>query len=263
MVEPVTAHFKPLLTGESSLKWTVMRRLLPVFVLLLIFTGSVAAKEWRGILPLHSTRAEVEALLGPAPILRGNKPETDLSIYSLDEGEVRIVFADEKFLNEHPCSPISVGTVLRIEVVPKDEIPLGRFVSDEKLFRKFEVSDPPDSNYEGFVDEKEGFVVRAYRGMAQALYYLPSDTDRARCSALYQKLEDYALIRRFVCGIRMKFDEYGNLSDKDEKAAGQLRDPNTERREFQGVHHRLRRSQGTSRRGAGTWQSRQRLFDQR
>lgn len=44
-----------------------MRRLLLCASLVLLYTSSVAAKDWRGILPLHSTRADVEALLGPPP----------------------------------------------------------------------------------------------------------------------------------------------------------------------------------------------------
>ena len=34
----------------------------------MIAATSVAAKDWRGILPMHSTRADVEALLGPPPL---------------------------------------------------------------------------------------------------------------------------------------------------------------------------------------------------
>jgi hypothetical protein len=83
----------------------------------MVYASSVAAKDWRGILPMHSTRADVEALLGPPP-----PPPADRSyalhpgryIYYLDEGEVYIVFADAEFLKERNCSSVAPGTVLLI-----------------------------------------------------------------------------------------------------------------------------------------------------
>lgn len=44
-----------------------MRRLLPIVFLVLLASGSAGAKDWRGILPMHSTREDVIALLGPPP----------------------------------------------------------------------------------------------------------------------------------------------------------------------------------------------------
>ncbi|HLM24214.1 MAG TPA: hypothetical protein VK274_04115 [Pyrinomonadaceae bacterium] len=44
-----------------------MRKFLPIILLILVPTSTALAKDWRGILPMHSTRADVEALLGPQP----------------------------------------------------------------------------------------------------------------------------------------------------------------------------------------------------
>ena len=99
-----------------------MRRLLLITLLVLVSISSVAAKDWRGILPLHSTREHVEALLGPPPPPPENRIYTlhkGRSIYYLDEGEVYIVFADEEFLVSNNCPSVVAGTVLSIRITPK------------------------------------------------------------------------------------------------------------------------------------------------
>jgi hypothetical protein len=59
---------------------------------LALFTASVNAEPWRGIVPLKSTRTDVERLLGkPLP--------GDISsyvTYQLETEEVRVVYADKK-----------------------------------------------------------------------------------------------------------------------------------------------------------------------
>src|SRR5262245_38538232 len=85
--------------------WNVegdMKAIVSIFVFIfIVFSASATsvAKEWRGITPLHSTREDVERLLGPPP-----PPPTDgtmiyklsktRSIYFLEEGEVYIVFEE-------------------------------------------------------------------------------------------------------------------------------------------------------------------------
>src|ERR1043166_4214550 len=81
--------------------------LLSVFTLLLPSSTS-QAKEWRGLTPLHSTRKDVEKLLGPPP-----PPPNDgtmiytlgdaRSIYFTDEGRVFISYATDEFLERVRC----------------------------------------------------------------------------------------------------------------------------------------------------------------
>jgi hypothetical protein len=60
-----------------------------VCCLLILAVVSVAsAKPWRGIVPLHSTRADVERILG--------EPSRLDYIYDLDEATVRIVYANQR-----------------------------------------------------------------------------------------------------------------------------------------------------------------------
>jgi hypothetical protein len=210
-----------------------MRRLLPIVLLVLLASSSIAAKDWRGILPMHSTREDVIALLGPPPQPPEGRAYTlhsGRSIYFLDEGEVYIIFADEGFLKEKNCRAVPEGTVLMVQVTPKDEVLVSSLNLDEKKFRKFDPSTPPGFGYEGFIEDKEGLIIRAYKGKVEKIVYFASTADRARCPEYFEDPEQSVHIMQ--CGLIPKFDEYGALRLSDEKArldnfAIQLRNSDT------------------------------------
>jgi hypothetical protein len=197
-------------------------RLIQIVCILLVSATSLAAKDWRGILPMHSTRADVEALLGPPkppPPDRAYMLHKGRSIYFLEEGEVYIVFAEEELSAAREClSTVPRGTVLMIQITPKDATPLSNLNLDEKRFRKFDASVPTGHGYEGFVSEEEGFVVRAFKGKVELMVYVGSAVDRPRCPTYYPDLEDF--VRTGVgpaCGLS-RFREYGDISRRDENA---------------------------------------------
>ena len=195
-----------------------MRRLLPIILVVLISSGIVSAKDWRGILPLHSTRADVEALLGPPPPPPEGRAAYELnksrSIYYLEEGEVFIVFATEDLLKMNDCQAVAEGTVLMIQVTPKD-MQVSSLQLDEKTFKKFNASKTAGLELEGFVDEKEGLVIRAEKGKVQEIVYLASAVDRGRCSGYYAEPEKFVQLE-IACWL--PFDRYGKIRFSDEKA---------------------------------------------
>ena len=196
-----------------------MRRVLPIVLLVLLASSSIAAKDWRGILPMHSTREHVIALLGPPPQPPEGRAYTlhsGRSIYFLDEGEVYIVFADEDFLKESKCKAVPAGTVLMIQVTPKDDLLVNSLNLDEKKFRKFDPSTPPGNGYEGLIDDNEGFIIRAFKGKVEQMIYFASAADRARCPEYFEHMQEAVHIMQ--CGRIRKFDEYGSLRSSDEKA---------------------------------------------
>ena len=199
-----------------------MWRLLPLILVVLVSTSSVAGKPWRGILPLHSTRAQVEALLGPPPPPPENRIYTlheGRSIYYLDEGEVYIIFADKEFLKEHSCPTVPLGTVMRVDVTPKDELLVSSFGLDEMSFTEYEPSQlDEDGTYEGFIDEQEGLAIRTLAGKVAEMIYFPSAADRGRCQGFYDHPKGY-IQNSVICHLPMqKFDEWGNLRLSEEKA---------------------------------------------
>ena len=199
-----------------------MWRLLPLILVVLVSPSSVAGKPWRGILPLHSTRAQVEALLGPPPPPPEKRSYTlheGRSIYYLDEGEVYIIFADKEFLKEHSCPTVPLGTVMRVDVTPKDELLVSSLGLDEKSFTKYEPPHPDeDGPYQGLIDEQEGLAIRTLAGKVAEMIYFPSAPDRGRCPGFYNDHKDY-IRNPIICRLpAVKFDEWGKLRLSDEKA---------------------------------------------
>lgn len=175
-------------------------------------------KDWRGIIPMRSTRADVEALLGePAPPTEYRPYSKRFSIYLLDDGEVEFVFAEAEG-KVHDCvKNVPAGTVLLIEIRPKKELTLRDLSIDETKFRKFDPSDPPNIGYQAYINEQEGLIVRTYENKVDKIVYIASAADKGRCPDYYADSE--TMVKVFPCRFGpVKFDEFGNLSAKDENA---------------------------------------------
>jgi hypothetical protein len=197
-----------------------VRKLVFIVLMLLIAATSVAAKEWRGILPMHSTRADVEAVLGPPPPSPGHRYyllHKGRSIYFLDEGEVYITFAESEFAGRACLSSVPEGTVLMIEVTPKDELPLSRLNIDVSNFKRFDASSPPGQGHDGFISTAEGLVIRVYQGNLQEMIYFASAVDSARCPSYYQDFES-AVQTNLGRPCSVGVNDYGDISWSDEKA---------------------------------------------
>ncbi len=181
--------------------------------MILVSATSVAAKGWRGIVPFVSTRKDVEAVLGLAPPpsadpldARNNKR---VSTYSLDDGEVQIIFADHSSSESECSSAIPSGTVTLIRVTPKNAISVADLKIDEKGFTRV---DRGESGI-AFTDEAQGFAISTVKGKVREMLYIASASDRVRCPGYYTPLE--SLLRDVIS--TFKFDEYGDIRFSDEK----------------------------------------------
>jgi hypothetical protein len=170
--------------------------------LLLCLGRGSDAKDWRGIVPLQSTRADVEKLLGPPP-----PPPSDgtqiyslnagRSIYRLDEAEVYIVYASENTEGWNDCAgKVPEGTVLSIDVTPKDQMTLADLKLDVQRLIRFEGLKPNDADYKGYLDEEAGIGIRTFRGKVEEITYLPNKEDRHLCPSYFKNLKDFVRIQR-------------------------------------------------------------------
>ena len=213
-------------TCVKGQKWfrmsALMYRVCLVMILVLGCAGSVAAKDWRGILPMHSTRADVERVLGPAhePSNRGTNVvavNNAWAIYYLDEAEVRILYSQQSG-TQGKCPPaVPDGTVMMIQVMPNAGQPV-KDLNLQKGFRKFNPTSDKESLYEGFINEEDGFVVRTNKGTVDLMVYLASANDRPRCPDYYGTNTELFVAVGMRCGLGSKFDEYGDQPFEDEKA---------------------------------------------
>jgi hypothetical protein len=159
---------------------------LTAFSLLLACT-SATAKPWRGIEPMHSTRADVERLMGPKVVRCGGSA----CIYELDEEIAFILYAsDSSCKNEGAASAwkVPVGTVIEIGIQFKKNKPLSELEFDLTKFERVE-----DKHMQGliyYVNRDEGLRVEGGLRTASGITYFQSSKDNyLRCPKTQDKLD--------------------------------------------------------------------------
>ena len=150
-----------------------------VILLILLFANSVEAKPWRGIEPLHSTRVDVERLLGSRVVRCGSSS----CIYDMGEEIVFVLYAtDSSCKNDDATTTwkVPVGTVIEIGVHFKEEKPLAQLGFELSKFRKVEDEHLPGWVY--YVDLDEGVRVEGGLKTASSITYFQNAKDNyLRC----------------------------------------------------------------------------------
>jgi hypothetical protein len=158
-------------------------------VVALILNVATPAKDWHGITPLHSTRGDVERLLGPAShnLLAG-------SIYLVDRDPVQIVYTGQGDPAEMCSRRVPLGTVLSIFVMPRDEVSLISLGTDNDHFKSFKISFG-NLDYRGYYDPDSGFLIHSLNGRVHDLSDLANAADRPRCSNYYKNARHFGEMR--------------------------------------------------------------------
>jgi len=140
-------------------------------ILVLITACSSQAKEWRGITPLHSTRADVERLIGPPAMDHG-----DTVVYETDKERASIEYS------KGPCTgsawSVPVNTVLNIWIAPHSI-----YVTDLKLnlLRYVKRRDPELRHIVNYTDEQAGVryqLDESRHQMVTLIEYFPAARDK-------------------------------------------------------------------------------------
>jgi hypothetical protein len=182
-----------------------IKALTACFCLMLAVCSFLQAKEWHGIVPLHSTRADVERILG-VPEKPGG------ATYSLSNGYVYISFSDGPCIGAHGGWNVPRETVINITEIffdPKPEV--ANLKIDESKYKKVRDQDYLSVVY--YKDEEEGISIEVNMdtGLVNGITYLPAAKDNyLRCPAPAENSDDGIEDSR-------KFDEYSNLSFDEEK----------------------------------------------
>ena len=148
------------------------------FWLVIFGAGLSYGKEWHGIVPLHSTRADVERLLGPSK-------EPAKEYVSIHETEHEVVLIE--YSTGDACSggvnkwQVPRGTVLSIRVSPRSNLPFADLHLDVSKYKVTDGGHVPNYNY--YTDEKEGMRVEVTQDLVMSISYFPSATDSClQCS---------------------------------------------------------------------------------
>ena len=142
----------------------------------LSLAGVSQAKEWRGIVPLHSTRAEVHRILGKPALDEGSSVEG----FDLDGVRVLVMYSRKTCEQGLPADwgnwNVPPGTVINITVPFANEVRLPDLkVPGVEQFKWY----TDDSGATYYHDKKEGIEYSVNRGgFVDSITYGPTEADR-------------------------------------------------------------------------------------
>jgi hypothetical protein len=161
---------------------------LKALCLLLLVAENAFAQAWRQIRPLHTSRKQVERLLGRPKVIGG------VNTYDFTNETVSI------FYQEHSCQidsqgwNVPVNTVTSVRIEPRKKARLSGTQWDLSKFRKEQGSyDDPYSSYFLFRNEEDGITLSVVSDVLQAYIYGPKRGDTAKRCPNYSVAEEQRL----------------------------------------------------------------------
>lgn len=150
---------------------------------------------WRGIVPLRSTRADVERLIG--------KPNFKYDLYDFENERVDILYSrDPCSAGSHVSWDVPPGTVIGISIVPQNDLRFSDLKLDLSKFNRTEHA--PVREHSVYRSEEEGVSYVVYEGsgknngMVMRIYYGPAAKDSylLRCREIKNKRNNTSGARR-------------------------------------------------------------------
>lgn len=151
-----------------------VNKTLLLFCLGLLMSVTGRAQEWRKIVPLKSTRADVERLLGP-------QEKSFAVVYELGDGALFIEYSSG------PCRKDRKGgwnipedVVISFSFSPIDKPHVSALKLNRSRFRR--VVDTHTGGIIYYVNEKDGVMYEVQRGIVISVeYYPPKRYDHLHC----------------------------------------------------------------------------------
>jgi hypothetical protein len=144
-----------------------------VSLILNLFLGFSPTEGWRNIVPLHSTRADVERLLGTSTTQCGCS-------YYLDDMNIFFKYSPGDCKSGRGVWDVPAETVVWITVIPKERPKLSDLKIDENRFKKKQTGHIKEEF--DYCDEENGLTITVYEGVVQEFIYGPTAKDQhLRC----------------------------------------------------------------------------------
>jgi len=180
-----------------------------VCVATLLLTARVTqAKEWRGVVPLHSSRADAERLFGQS--------RSDYWQYDFEEERAHITYADGQCEEGLPGGwNVPKDTVIEIYTVPKKDLKLSDVLTPGKDYRQIRAAHTQHIYY---VDAEEGVRYTVMGGMVQSISYIPSAKDNSLSCGEYKYASPVEDGAKLASVEQYPLDTYGDISFEDAKA---------------------------------------------
>lgn len=213
-------------------------KIVGAYICWLLMTISPAQGQgWRGIVPLHSTRQDVERLIG-SPVMPGG------ITYDLKTERVNVGYSHGGCEKGEEWN-VPPGTVTNIRIYPQTKVMLSDLEIDVSRFNKF--IDPHVGDSVIYSNKEEGIAVRlTSNSEVESIQYSPrTKDDDLRCPGFSTRPLSNDELQYFT------FDEYPKLSLSDERArldnfAAQLRRESKSKAYILAYAGPSRRSRGAS-----------------
>ncbi len=155
----------------------LVRTVLGSICLISCLANASFAKEWRGIIPLHTTRANVKKMFGK-PLFEEGRP---IDIYDVDEGRINIMYVVQPCQQGLPANwgnwNVPVDTVVDITIHLNKEFPFADLKIPDKEKLKWYTDDTMTTYYH---DKKEGIEYSVSSdGMVRSITYGPTEKDES------------------------------------------------------------------------------------
>lgn len=180
-----------------------------VLICVVIFgPQTVKCKAWKGIVPLHSTRADVEKLLG--------RPTFEDSEYDIEGERVLITYSARGCEEGLPGGwNVPANTVVSISLSSTKDLKLADVLVPGKNYEQIYGTHTPHVDY---VDVQDGVRYSTVDGSVQTISYFGSEADdkKLRCG-------EYKYAAAVPAGAKNKFeqypfDSYGKIPFEDAEA---------------------------------------------
>ena len=160
-------------------------RLAFVIIFMLLVAGDSTAREWRGITPLRSTRADVVRLFNQC------LEQREACLFRLNQEEVYLVFSGGLGKHYVACAQsLPSETVMFIQVKPLADLTLKRLRRSEKkleLMPPSYITGPSVKTYRA----SNGFLVSTGNGYVLQFVYLPETYNERPCADYYAAPEPF------------------------------------------------------------------------
>jgi hypothetical protein len=135
----------------------------------MLLADATLAQEWRGIIPLHSTRADVIRLLG--------QPDHNNGSYDVSDGRIFILYAEQPCEHHYGLRQWNVppDTVLVITLKFKQSVRLEELSLDLNKFSK----EPGHHGQVSYRNDEEGIVYDGWFDRISSISYVPKKSDES------------------------------------------------------------------------------------
>ena len=163
-----------------------MKRLILITILLLGAAKLSYAMEWKGIVPLRSTRSDVVRLLNQC------SDQIQACRFTLDNEDVHILFSGGLSDHYQVCATrLPPETVMFIAVKPREKLKLSALRLDKRTLKSFTPSAP--YKLKGY-RSSDGLVVSLFEDRILQIFYIAQPSDQHLCADFYLNPESFVQV---------------------------------------------------------------------